>query len=245
MTAAQRQLAAPEESWPRGLSHEPVMSIGLVLDTLRSEFPDVTLSKLRFLEVQGLVTPRRTPSGYRKYSQSDVGRLRFVLTAQRDEYLPLKVIRSRLEALDAGTREEVVPKTSVREADGVRGDPRQIRLTIEELSATADLSVAEIRELVDIKLLVPRSNGLFDGTALSALHAVRQLRDHGIEARHLRAFVIATDKETNLIQQIVTPLTKQRGAGARAQAETTANELGELCANLHAALIRAAIARST
>src|SRR5512135_907300 len=150
------------------------LSIGEVLDELRADYPDVTLSKIRFLEAEGLVEPARTSSNYRKYSAAHIARLRFVLSAQRERYLPLRVIRAHLEALDrglawggAGGPLSVAPAQSPGSGPVVADEPAEVRLSRRELLASSGLSEAQLDELERYGLLWPKPGGTYyDGDAL-------------------------------------------------------------------------------
>jgi len=207
------------------------MSIGDVLAHLRGEFPDTTISKLRFLEAEGLVEPRRTASGYRKYSWDDVARLRFVLTAQRDQYLPLRVIRDQLAAMEGDPGPVLSPV-------GAPGEPEQVRLSRADLLARTGLAEADLAGLIDAGLLVAHG-GHFDADALEIATAVAELGAYGLQTRHLRAWRTAADREIGLFEQVVTPLARQRGPEARARAAEAVTELLTLSRRLHTALVRA------
>ncbi|MEU7874040.1 MerR family transcriptional regulator [Dactylosporangium sp. NPDC049140] len=209
------------------------MSIGEVLAHLRGDFPDVTISKLRFLETEGLVEPRRTPAGYRKYTWTDVARLRYVLTAQRDQYLPLRVIREHLATM----RE---PLTDV--SDSVPAEaPAETRLTRAELLDKAGLTDAALQALEDHGLLKPRPGAGYDADALEVATAAARLAEFGVEPRHLRAYRAAADREIGLFSQLVTPLTRQNGPAGRARAADAVHELAALTQRVHAALVRAGL----
>lgn len=247
--AARRAVAAPAdgevassaEPWPRGLSRRASMRISDVLAALRLEFPAVTTSKLRFLEEQGLVAPVRTPSGYRQYSPADVERLRFVLRQQRDRYMPLKVIGERLAALDAGAEEEEAPpRARLATSDGVARTPA--RMTAERLAQEAGAAPGLVEELVAQGVLRPDHRGAFDAWARDVVVAAAALSEHGIDPRHLRAFRAAADRQADLVEQVVAPWRGQRSVSARARAGTLAAEVGELCAQLHTALLRSSVA---
>ena len=227
-------------------------SIGEVLAELRPEFPDITISKIRFLESEGLVEPQRTASGYRKFTRADIHRLRYVLTSQRDHYLPLKVIKDNLEAMDrglepagpGGSLAPTVPEAA-QAPPGLPGPQdfapaaTELRLSRAELLATAGLADEQLRGLEEHGLITPREgSGYYDGDALSIASTVAQMARFGIEARHLRAFKTAADREIGLVQQVVTPLVRQRSPDARAQAEQTAREIAALSIRLHAALVK-------
>lgn len=228
-------------------------SIGEVLSELRSDFPDVTISKLRFLESEGLVAPSRTPAGYRKYSRNDIARLRFVLTAQRDRYLPLRVIRERLEAGEgvanpSATAAEGSTKgaaaasengATLIEADDFAMGPAPITLDRAALCEEAGVSDAQLERIEQYGLLAPSSDGTYDDDAVVIAQAVAQLEQFGVEPRHLRAYRSAADREIGLFTQVLAPLIRQRGADSRRRAQGTARELAALSLRLHAALVQA------
>ncbi|MHB2023122.1 MAG: transcriptional regulator FtsR [Mycobacteriales bacterium] len=231
------------------------MSIGEVLSLLRAEFPDVTISKIRFLEAEGLIEPERTASGYRKFGREDVARLRYVLAAQRDHYLPLRVIKSHLEALDRGLEPPAVPgggpqvprvlreAADFPDAEAFGRDVTELRLSRQELLEAADLAPAELDTLESYGLLAPRSGSAhYDGDALTIARVVAELARFGIEARHLRAFKAAADREVGLIEQVINPLLRGRNPEARARAEEVSRELASLSVKLHAALVKSALA---
>ena len=230
------------EPWPQGVSREPTMRISDVLADLGADFPAVTPSKLRFLEEQGLVEPRRTAGGYRQYSPADVERLRFVLRQQRDRYLPLKVIGEQLAALDAGQSEEpLTPRLATQ--DGER--PRPARATVESVAAEAGVDPALVVQLVEEGVLRTTAGGHLDAWAREVVVLAAALAEHGVEARHLRSFRAAADRQVGVVEQIVAPLRSQRSGGAQARAATTAAEVGELCGQLHTALLRAGVSALT
>jgi DNA-binding transcriptional MerR regulator len=210
------------------------MSIGEVLAHLRADFPDVTISKLRFLEAEGLVEPRRTPAGYRKYAWVDVTRLRYVLTAQRDHYLPLRVIRQHLAALDSSA-------LPVSVGDSAAPEPAEIRLSREELMSRAGLDDALLRALEGHGLISVRNGGGYDADALEVAAAAARLAEYGFEPRHLRAYRTAADREIGLFTQLVAPMTRQKGPAGRAKAADTVGELAALTQRVHAALVRAGL----
>lgn len=229
------------------------MSIGEVLSILRPDFPDVTISKIRFLESEGLIEPERTPSGYRKFSREDVSRLRYVLSAQRDHYLPLRVIKSHLEALDRGLEPPAtpgggpqVPRALVAaegpEADSFNREPTELRLSRAELLEAAGLDSDELATLESYGLVSPRpGSNHYDGDALVVARTVAELSRFGIEARHIRAFKSSAEREIGLIEQVISPLVRQRNPEARARAEEVSRELASLSVKLHAALVKAGL----
>ncbi|MEV0726480.1 MerR family transcriptional regulator [Micromonospora purpureochromogenes] len=229
------------------------MSIGEVLGQLRAEFPDVTISKLRFLEAEGLVEPQRTAAGYRKYSWDDVARLRFVLTAQRDQYLPLRVIRDQLAEWDADgdgpgrqrpTLVAVGPGGEVPGRAVAEPESSQVRLGRADLVAHSGVDESTLAELERLGVLVSDPPGWYDADALIIARAVAGLAAYGLEPRHLRAYRSAADREVGLFAQLVAPLARQSDPAARARAAETARELMALSQQLHAALVRVGL-RST
>ena len=213
------------------------MSIGEVLAHLRTEFPDTTISKLRFLEAEGLVDPQRTASGYRKYSWNDVARLRFVLTAQRDQYLPLRVIREQLERMEDEPAPPARP-TLVAVGAEKAADPADTRIPREDVIERTGVTDALLDELEQIGLVVARPPGWYDADAVIIVEAVVGLTHYGLEVRHLRAFRAASDREVGLFTQLLAPLVRQSDPGARARAGETARDLQALSQRLHAALVR-------
>lgn len=230
------------------------MNIGEVLAALRTEFPEVTISKIRFLEAEGLVEPQRTPSGYRKFSRADVARLRYVLGAQRDRYLPLRVIKEQLEQLDRGLEPAPIgdgtaprlPRALAAVEDAPTADdflpaPAQLRLSRAELLAAAALEEEQLAALEQYGLLAPGAGGHYDAHALAVAQVVSAMHGFGIEARHLRPFKAAADREIGLVEQAVSPLARGRTPELRARADDAVRELLALSVRLHAALLRAGL----
>jgi DNA-binding transcriptional MerR regulator len=287
------------------------LSIGEVLGLLQQEFPDVTISKIRFLESQGLLDPERTPSGYRKFYDTDIARLRWILVQQRENFLPLKVIKDRLDATpadqvpadqgpgdtaaadpelfaDDGAASDAEPAeprrgaaprrqpmlfasnaSAAARAKSDRGDPEGaastpsagakaagerralldnapsgVSMTVDELSTACGLDVAAIAELERYGLLVGTSVGpdvLYDDDALVVARLAAAFRAYGVEARHLRMYRTAAEREASFFEQVVMPMLKQRNPTARRQAFTTLADLGDLGENLRAAMLRQAL----
>ncbi|MFT4087157.1 MAG: MerR family transcriptional regulator [Gordonia sp. (in: high G+C Gram-positive bacteria)] len=222
------------------------MSIGAVLNLLREDFPDVTISKIRFLESEGLVTPERAPSGYRRFSDADCERLRFVLTAQRDRYLPLKVIREQLDEMAAesgdpsgaprllsSARSAVAPATDFSARGG--------RVSREALIDRTGADSAFIAELTRNGLLSAGPGGFFDEDAVRLVEAAAALANFGLETRHLRAFKVSAEREAGLVAQIANPIAKGKGTGARDRAEELIREMAALSVTLHTQLVKAAV----
>jgi DNA-binding transcriptional MerR regulator len=204
------------------MSAEPVRAyfgIGEVIAQLRGEFPDVSVSKIRFLEAEGLIQPARSPSGYRKFGPADVDRLRYILTAQRDRYLPLRVIKDQLDA----------------------DQPAAGPLSRRELLEATGIDEAKLAELEDFGLVL-RSGRQYPPQALEAVRAVAALSQYGVQARNLRVLRASAERETALIEQVVAPILHQRSPGARSRAGVTAQEIASLVLAAHAALIEMMLA---
>ena len=223
-------------------------TIGEVLNRLKDEFDDITISKIRFLEAEGLITPDRTASGYRQFTDGDIERLRYVLRAQRDRYLPLKVIKDELDRIDAGLPLDTAPSeptdtevTRLKDADDrtpslLDAGPTDLSLTAEELASATGLAPEVVRQLVEHGLVAPGER--HDATALQVAKVAARLVDAGLEPRHLRMFGQFADRHTSLVQQVLLPLLRQRNPEARAQATALAEELGEAGLELYRVMLR-------
>jgi DNA-binding transcriptional MerR regulator len=249
------------------------LSIGEVLSLLREEFPDVTISKIRFLESQGLLDPERTASGYRKFYDEDVERLRWILRQQRENFLPLKVIKGRLidqpdPAPPTGLPAEVASgptPPSGGAAQGLVADPQAPQTpqgsgqpglapspsggnyTLDELAEATGLSEQAILELSGFGLISSRDVGgtdYYDEEAAGIAALAAGFARHGVEARHLRMYKNAAERESALFEQIVMPLVKQRNPQARQQAATALEDLGRMSAELRRALLRQALGKA-
>jgi DNA-binding transcriptional MerR regulator len=229
------------------------MSIGAVLDLLRPDFPDVTISKIRFLEAEGLVTPERTASGYRRFTAYDCARLRFILTAQRDQYLPLKVIKAQLDAQSDGELPQNGSAYGVPRLVPVSGDasdpaggvsavaPTQVRLSREDLQSRSGVDDELLTALIKAGVITTGPAGFFDEHSVLIAQCARALAEYGVEPRHLRAFRSAADRQSDLIAQIAGPVVKAGKAGARDRADDLAREVAALAITLHTSLIKSAV----
>jgi DNA-binding transcriptional MerR regulator len=221
----------------------PRLTIGEVLAVLRDDFPDVTISKIRYLESEDLVHPQRTPSGYRKFSGADVSRLRYVLAAQRDQYLPLKVIKEHLEALDRGEPlpapapgpVAVPPPATADPDDETAGPP----MTGEVFARAAGLEPDQLADCVQFGLLATDGDGRHPASDLPIARAAAGLARHGIEPRHLRVYQTGVEREAGLVEQLVAPVLRARSEEARTRATEKLRELAVLSAQLHTALLEA------
>lgn len=228
------------------------LTIGEVLNRLKDEFDDITISKIRFLEAEGLISPDRTESGYRKFTGGDIDRLRYVLRAQRDRYLPLKVIKEELERIDAGhpvavadgppapaAQAAAVPAAPAEAAAGPTGSvfaarPDEVRLTAAELADATGLTERDVSQLREHGLL---GAGPHDGDDLQVAKLARSLLDAGLEARHLRMYRQFADRESALAEQLVAPLLRQRNPDSHRAAADQAERLVASGGALHQALL--------
>jgi DNA-binding transcriptional MerR regulator len=237
------------------------LSIGEVLTTLKQEFPDVTVSKIRFLESEDLVHPQRTASSYRMFYEKDLERLRLILKMQRDSFLPLKVIRERLAALDAGTittdqavaaapvtitpppapaAQPAAPNES-EPADDIRIVSQPVHLTESDLAGTTGLDISQVQALREFGVICEhRMNGgtFFDGDDLAVGELARDFLKLGIEPRHLKQLRRFAEQEAEMYSTLVGPAMKNRRPEAREQATDTLNELTKLSKRLRATYLR-------
>ena len=221
------------------------LSIGEVLVTLKTEFPDVTISKIRFLEGEGLIDPERTPSGYRKFYEPDVTRLRQILRLQRDEYLPLKVIKDRLARLDEeplDAEEIAAAEAAAATADDeVTEPPSGFHMSLDELSSATGVDRERIRELESFGLIGSQSGAggtFYDGEAFVILSIVREFFKYGVEARHLSMYKHFAEREATFFEGIVMPMLMQRNPDARRSATDSLSQLATTSRKLKQALLR-------
>jgi DNA-binding transcriptional MerR regulator len=238
----------------------PFFSIGEVLNVLKDAFPDVTVSKIRFLESEGLIAPERTESGYRRFTEEDIERLRFILRLQREQFLPLKVIRERLDEVDTSggqaklTFDEAEPEAAAPETprEAMQRDGTGASFSGAELARASGLSEEQVEDLTSFRLLSPteiRETHKEDGGQgepqlrfhehdLEVAKLSRALLDLGLEPRHLRTFRIAADRWADLAEQMVSPLARQRNPEARKAAADKVRELVRVGGRLLRALLR-------
>ena len=224
------------------------LGIGEVLALLQGEFPDISVSKIRFLESEGLIEPARSPSNYRRFDASDIERLRYILTAQRDEYLPLRVIKERLLPPAAGGAQAPGggangPEEVATAGGGAAGTSGAGSLSRRELLAAAGIDDKQLAELETFGL-VRRVGRVYSPNALQVARAAAVLGRYGVEARHLRAVRAAAEREISFIEQVVAPTLRQRNPEAREQAGRTAREIAATTLRLHSALIEAALSEA-
>jgi DNA-binding transcriptional MerR regulator len=243
--AARRQQAEPGQDNTRAghgrkaQSSPALLGIGQVLARLAKEFPDLSNSKLRFLEEQGLVSPRRTQSGYRKFSPDDVERLRIILSMQRDHYLPLKVIRGYLADLDAG-RTPAMPGGSGQLSTIIPAGRRYQR---EELLTESGASASLFHEAVSASLITPAES--YSDDTLGVLRSLVALKRCGIEPRHLRGYRSTAEREVSLIESALLPISRRDDAASRARAAELSGEIAGQLDVIRASLVRSALGRLT
>jgi len=221
------------------------MSIGEVLVTLKTEFPDITISKIRFLEGEGLIGPERTPSGYRKFYDEDVDRLRMILRMQRDEYLPLKVIKERLlRAEQEPVSEAAAAATKKAEASAIEEiatPPTGLHMSMDELAAATGVERDRIKDLESFGILCSHGmNGdkYYDGDDFVTLSIVKDFFKYGIEPRHLTMYRHFAEREASFFEGIVMPVLRQRNPDARRSATESLGELSTISRKFKQALLR-------
>lgn len=235
------------------------LSIGEVLKTLSQEFPDISISKIRFLETEGLIETERTTSGYRKFFPADVARLRYILRLQRDQFVPLKVIRKRMEHFDPA---EEIQQTSMpvdpakREVKSAAPLPIPVAtdddftvfdtglsLSFEELCNAAGLEAEQLRELEEFGLIhahpLPSGASFYDEDDLVIAKLSKDFAKFGIHARHLKMYKVFAAKEAGLFEQVVSPQTASNGSDRRKQAVQSLAELARLSKRLKHLLLKA------
>ena len=236
------------------------LSIGEVLDSVKADFPDVSISKIRFLESEGLISPERTASGYRKFFDGDVTRLRYILSLQRDHFLPLRVIKDRLRDADSNggvfpdpaldpTPAPVTKKAAASRAageasggtNGSAGALTSLQLSREELKKGANLSEAELKGLEDYGIMAVVAEGAYDENDLIVAKAARRFFDYGVEPRHLRMYRQFAEREAAFFEQIVAPGARRRDPTAQAQAAKSVQELAGLSRQLKEAALRSSL----
>jgi DNA-binding transcriptional MerR regulator len=223
-------------------------SIGEVLVSVKTEFPDITISKIRFLEAEGLIEPERTPSGYRKFYTNDVERLKSILRMQRDEYLPLKVIKERLVRQDAGSDDldlssdgEAQGDDAVSVVEEIAEAPTGLQMSLEEMATATGMDRDRIKELEAFGIISshgPEGARYYDGDDFILLSIVKDFFRYGIEARHLTMYKHFADRESAFFDQIVAPTLRQKNPDARRTAAQTLASLSATSRKFKQALLR-------
>lgn len=214
-----------------------LFTIGQVLGILNPEFADLSPSKLRFLEEQGLIQPQRTPAGYRKFSEQDIQRTRVILELQRDQYLPLRVIREYLEALDQGK----TPNLPQAGAAVSKLHPKNpIKLTKVALMSETGISAGMLQEAQTLMLIRKEP---FESSDLEIARALVHLNRFGISPRHLRGLKASADREVGIIEGVVAPVLSKNEPASRSRAAHYAQEIENQFATIRGELIRSVIAK--
>jgi DNA-binding transcriptional MerR regulator len=221
------------------------LSIGEVINRLRDEFPDLTVSKVRFLEGQGLIDPDRSASGYRMFGEEDVNRIQYILREQRDHFLPLKVIKSKLTAWERGEEPTTAPQSGPPPESYFGGSG--VSMTKEELARSSGLSRRQINEFVDQGVLAPMplpgGKEVFRDDDLAIARAGYRLLSRGLETRHVRALRLAADRETDLLAQLVAPLLRHRNPDNRRRAAEILADTAQAGSELQEGIVRSRLRR--
>jgi len=220
------------------------LTIGEVINHLKGEFPDVTVSKLRFLESEGLVSPRRASSGYREFRPADIDRVRYILRQQRDHFLPLKVIKSKLTAWERG-EEPTTPPAAGAPPDTYFATTG-VTMSAEELARAAGAPADLVSRLVEHGVLQPKQGEdaeAFDDDDLAVTRAARRLTGHGLEARHLRSFRNAANREADLFTQLTRALLRHGSPASRRQAAEILADSAQAARELQDGMVRAELRR--
>jgi DNA-binding transcriptional MerR regulator len=222
------------------------LSIGEVLEALKADFPDVSISKIRFLEAEGLIAPERTPSGYRKFYDADLERLRYILQLQRDQFLPLKIIRERLDQIDANgagfpTEVEAPGPAAGKKKPAAAAAPTGVQMTRKELCSAAGMSDGQLAGLEEFGVLAPKEGDAYNEDDLLVAKAAVKLFGYGVEPRHLRMYRQFAERETTFFQQIVSPVAAKRDPEGQREAARSMRELVQLSRQLKEGVLRAQI----
>ena len=222
-------------------------SIGEVLVSVKTEFPDITISKIRFLEAEGLIEPERTPSGYRKFYAQDLDKLKSILRMQRDEYLPLKVIKERLLKQEAGEDVELdadgepLEAAAAEVSEEIADAPTGLQMSLEEMSAATGIEKERIKDLESFGIVCshgPESAIYYDGDDYIVLSIVKDFFRYGVEPRHLTMYKHFEEREAAFFETIVAPMMRQKNPDARKAASQSLAELSKISRKFKQALLR-------
>mgnify|MGYP002737264042 CR=1 FL=1 len=242
-TGERKAVRSLATSWPHDISHEPAFAIGAVVKILARDFPATTVSKVRFLEEKGLVSPHRSASGYRKYSLSDIERIRYILTEQRDSYAPLRVIHENLQALEAGHDADPIRRTQIVTNDGKSIVPSgRSTISTRELSDLTGTSRETLEEYVKLGLITPDLGGHFRAKTVNVVSLINRLAAAGTPVRNLRSVKNGADRSADIVDQMTLGVARRDRPGDRERAAGRASELAELFSELHSEYLHAALA---
>jgi DNA-binding transcriptional MerR regulator len=227
------------------------LSIGEVLESLQHDYPDITISKIRFLEAEGLIAPKRTGSGYRMFYEGDLDRLRYVLSLQRDHFLPLKIIRERLvqyESNGGSAPAEAPPPAASGKRAAARPAPSEVieeltavQLSRSELLGAAGVSDKELKDLEDYGIVEASEAGNYDESALTVAKAAKRFFEYGVEPRHLKMYRQFAEREAAFFEQIVMPVSRRRDPSAQKDAAKSVRELAGLARQMREATLRTSL----
>ncbi|KAA8725213.1 MerR family transcriptional regulator [Corynebacterium phocae] len=221
------------------------MSIGVVFDLLKLQFEDVSLSKIRYLETEGLVSPSRTPAGYRRFTEADVDRLRFILTSQRDNYTPLKVIREQLQAMDSGQVTAIVgagQADTLVKADQFR-TPAVARLTDQDVAEQSGATAEDVAAFTALGIITPDPSGFYTTDDVAVTSAAAALKAFGLNDRQLKTLRNNASRHADLISQVAAPVKLSKSDTAAAQAEELSQQMAALVVSLHGMLVKTDLRR--
>lgn len=230
----------------RGAGILPTSSIGDVIKNLQVDFPDLSVSKIRFFESEGLISPKRSKSGYRRFSPEDISRIRYILGLQRDEFLPLKVIRERLDAMDAGNVTAITPHSG-SVAGAVTPEqfraPRVRRLTRADVCVRSGADDEFLGVLVRMDMVVPDAAGFFSTDDVDIVRIAAKLGEFGIDSRHLRSLVTMARRQSDLVNRVTEPVAHRRDENAAERAVEVGREVSALLVSLHGSMVKAHLSR--
>jgi len=230
------------------LSETKLFNIGQVCENLIEEFPQITVSKIRYLESQGLLTPTRTESGYRKFSTSDLDKLVWILRQQRDYFVPLKTIKERLDKKGFDFETDEMPEKSDSDRK-FEEDPitTGISLDIKGLAKASGVPLEKIEELNELGVIKGRKVGnkqIFEGEALITVRSAKRLFELGMEVRHLRMYLVAAQREAGVIEQLLSAKSKSEDLKSRVEAKRELNEVVALGREIHKCLLKLSLGTS-
>lgn len=230
-------------SWPQDVSHRAYLAIGQLLTKVQPDFPALSLSKIRYLEKEGLLNPKRSASGYRQYSDADVKRLRYILALQRDSFCPLDVIGDKLAALDAGHEVIEEPTVKVVSDHGRTTRPASSTISVRQLCDLTGITREEVENYLKLGILTADLSGYLPTRSIDIVNLVSKLRQLGIPPRILRSVRNSAERQADIIDQNVDSLRARKRSGDSEKADAKARELTEVFAQLHREFLRSATER--
>lgn len=230
------------------LAGKQLYSIGEVIATLSRDFPDLTISKIRFLEAEGLITPLRAPSGYRKFTSFDRERVRYILELQHEHYLPLRVIREHLDAVDSGAEKPISLKRKGNLGEKLSGNHVLVQsnlnnvvnvwLSLSEFAQMCDSTEDFVAELIEVDLISPRNNKIHS-SLVALVKVVAELTKLGVPVKHLRTFKLNVDREIALAEAVTKPARQRKAKQSSQQADEQMVEILSNFNKMHQLLLSA------